>query len=97
MAYTTWTQPCGCTVIFTGMQEPDAFIEYCPMHAAAPLAQAACIAGAKYDNAIRECNNSPEKMASFCTFQGDTLDTLYMDWMAKITKALLVARPDQQE
>jgi hypothetical protein len=30
-----------------------------------------------YDLAIQSCANDPQKMASFCTAQGDTLDTLY--------------------
>lgn len=31
----------------------------------------------RYDAAIQACANDPEKMASFCTAQGDNLDDLY--------------------
>ena len=31
-----------------------------------------------YDAAIRGCANEPERMASFCTAEGDDLDTLYL-------------------
>jgi len=37
----------------------------------------------EYDKAIKACANDPEKMSSFCTVQGDTLDDLYLqmvDW-----------------
>ena len=30
-----------------------------------------------YDAAIRSCANDPEKMASFCSAEGDDLDMLY--------------------
>ena len=52
--------------------------------AAAPLLYEAALAGQEYDRATRKCANDPEKMASFCPAQGDTLDDLYMDWMTKI-------------
>ena len=56
--------------------------------AAAPLLYEAALAGQAYDRAIRKCANDPEKMASFCTAQGDSLDDLYMDWMSKIQAAM---------
>lgn len=31
----------------------------------------------RYDEAIHSCGNDPEKMASFCTAEGDDLDVLY--------------------
>ena len=65
-----------------------------PEREAAPELYRACIAGKKYDEAIRQCSNDPEKMASFCTSQGDTLDTLYMDWMTKIRHALALAEKE---
>ena len=48
----------------------------------------ACEAAVAYDEAIKACSNSPAKMASFCTSQGDTLDTLYVDWISKSHYAL---------
>ena len=36
-----------------------------------------------YDAAIQSAANSPESMSSFCTAQGDTLDTLYATWLNK--------------
>jgi len=44
--------------------------------------EAAARAAVAYDHAIRSCADSPEKMASFCTAQGDNLDTLYAQWQA---------------
>jgi hypothetical protein len=40
-----------------------------------------------YDTAIFACSNDPDKMSSFCSAQGDDLDTLYADWMAAARKA----------
>ena len=54
---------------------------------------AACEAAIAYDKAIQSCANDPDKMASFCTAQGDDLDTLYADWISKSTAALGRARP----
>ena len=47
------------------------------------LGKSACEAAIAYDRAIRACANDPDKMASFCTLQGETLDTLYLDWREK--------------
>ena len=55
---------------------------------AAPLLYEAALAADKYDDAIRECADDPDKMATFCTARGDDLDDLYMDWIAKVTTAL---------
>lgn len=33
----------------------------------------------RYDAAIASCGNDPEKMASFCTAEGEDLDKLYFD------------------
>ena len=41
-----------------------------------------------YDFAIRSCANDPDKMASYCTSQGDTLDDLYLAWLTKSRFAL---------
>jgi hypothetical protein len=44
-----------------------------------------------YDEAIHGCANDPERMASFCTAQGDDLDALYLAWLdaARDAKAAL--------
>jgi len=47
------------------------------------LAIEACKAAIEYDKAIESCAGDPEKMSSFCTAQGDNLDTLYYDWITK--------------
>lgn len=47
------------------------------------LGRSACKAAIAYDKAIQSCSNDPEMMASFCTSQGATLDTLYLDWLEK--------------
>lgn len=51
-----------------------------------------CKAAIKYDDAIRQCANDPDTMASHCTATGDTLDTLYDDWITKSRAALGPAR-----
>ena len=35
----------------------------------------------EYDRAIESSANDPKKMASFCTAQGEDLDTLYFRWL----------------
>lgn len=52
---------------------------------------AAAKAALAYDTAIASCANDPEKMASFCTAQGDDLDSLYADWIDKARAALAKA------
>jgi len=49
--------------------------------AAAPDLLKAAEAAVAYDEAIRQCGNDPDKMASHCTAEGDTLDSLYSEWM----------------
>ena len=49
---------------------------------------AACEAALRYHDAIAQCANSPEKMASFCTAEGDDLDALYTAWQVAATVAL---------
>ena len=49
-------------------------------------------AGIVYDKAINECANNPDKMATYCTVQGDRLDDLYDDWIAKTRAALAKAK-----
>lgn len=36
-----------------------------------------------YDRAIRACANDPEKMSSFCSANGDDLDTLYLNMLER--------------
>lgn len=48
----------------------------------------------RYDAAIESCGNDPEKMASFCTAEGDHLDKLYFD-MVRAARAVLGAVPDE--
>jgi hypothetical protein len=40
-----------------------------------------------YDLAIQACANDPAKMATYCTAQGDTLDSLYVRWLGLAMKA----------
>lgn len=56
----------------------------CGVEALRELAEAAVA----YDDAIRSCANDPEKMASFCSAQGDDLDELYFRWMTLARRAL---------
>lgn len=48
----------------------------------------ACQAAIAYDRAIARCGDDPETMASFCTAQGDDLDTLYAAWIDASREAL---------
>ena len=50
--------------------------------------QEACEAALVYDDAIRKCAGDPDRMASFCTAEGDDLDSLYADWMVKARDAV---------
>lgn len=50
--------------------------------------EAAARAAVAYDDAIRACANSPEKMASFCSAQGEDLDALYEKWQTLSISAL---------
>ena len=44
-----------------------------------PTARALADAVLAYDTAIHSCANDPEKMSSFCSAEGDDLDTLYFN------------------
>jgi hypothetical protein len=59
--------------------------------AAAPDFLVAARAAIAYDAAIESCANDPSKMASFCSAQGDDLDTLYVDWIEKSRAAIAKA------
>lgn len=48
-------------------------------------------AAVAYDKAIMSCANNPAKMATFCTAEGDDLDSLYADWIEKSRAALAKA------
>lgn len=50
--------------------------------AASPELLAAANAAVAYDKAINACGNSPATMSSFCTAQGESLDSLYDEWIA---------------
>ena len=41
-----------------------------------------------YDSAIQRCANNPDAMSSFCTAEGDDLDSLYAEWISKARTAL---------
>ncbi|MCX7283939.1 MAG: hypothetical protein NTX28_07820 [Novosphingobium sp.] len=43
----------------------------------------AALAAIAYDKAIQGCADNPDAMFSYCTAQGETLDSLYADWIAK--------------
>ena len=45
-----------------------------------------------YDRAIQGCANDPDKMSSYCTAQGDDLDTLYFNWIQAARSALIAAK-----
>lgn len=59
--------------------------------AAAPDLLAAARAAVEYDAAINQCANDPSVMSSFCTAQGDTLDTLYFAWLVAARDAIAKA------
>ena len=44
----------------------------------------------KYDKAVEECANNPEKMSSFCTAEGQNLDQLYFDMLDKAERLIEV-------
>lgn len=54
---------------------------------------AAAQAAIEYDAAIAASANDPEKMASFCSAQGDDLDTLYDRWINLSRAALAKVAP----
>jgi hypothetical protein len=54
---------------------------------AIPLVQLARAAVA-YDEAIKECANDPDRMASYCTAEGEDLDTLYFDVIGEAHRVL---------
>ena len=60
--------------------------------AAAPDGLEANLAVIAYDEAIQQCGNNPEKMASFCTARGDNLDILYSRMIDKARAAIAKAK-----
>lgn len=61
------------------------------LRAALSLGANAFGAAMEYDKAIRASANDPFLMASSCTAQGETLDTLYAGWLSATRKALSAA------
>jgi len=55
------------------------------MNEAVDLAKA-CI---RYHGALISCCNDPNRMTSFCTADGETLDDLYRDWLNKAKEILI--------
>lgn len=47
-----------------------------------------------YDRAIESCGNDPEKMSSFCSAQGDDLDSLYFN-MVRAADAINPPEPQR--
>ena len=44
-----------------------------------------------YDEAIKTCGNDPEKMASFCTAEGESLDLIYFKMLHLAKQVLGIA------
>lgn len=84
----------GCVAeVRPGLNHPHAPSALAEGHliAAAPDLLEACRAAITYNQAIRECGNSPQTMASFCTATGDTLDDLYDKWITSVRAAIAKA------
>lgn len=58
------------------------------LFAASPILFQAAEAALAYDLAVQQAANDPAAMSSFCTAQGDTLDTLYAAWITKAHEAV---------
>lgn len=50
--------------------------------------RSAARAAIAYDEAIQRCGNDPDSMSSFCTAEGDDLDSLYAAWISQSRAAL---------
>lgn len=66
-------------------------VEGDPIRNAANELFAACKAAIAYDDAIVACANDPSKMSTYCTAEGQDLDTLYLDWIEKSKLAIAKA------
>ena len=79
------------TCALPGAAANAAFIvRACNSHEA--LLEAACKA-IVYDRAIACCANDPNKMASYCTAEGASLDELYSDWISSSIAAIAATEP----
>ncbi len=65
------------------------------LFSAAPELLEASQAAIRYDKAIKECAGDPDIMASYCTAEDESLDTLYLDWMSKANTAVSKATRSQ--
>ena len=61
-----------------------------PIHVFA-TALNACRFAVKYDDAIKSCGNDPDKMSTYCTAQGESLDHLYTQWQTEAKRAIELA------
>ena len=59
--------------------------------AAAPDLLDAARCAIAYDAAIQSCANDPDRMSSFCTAEGDSLDALYAAWIDAARAAIAKA------
>ncbi len=71
----------------------DFIVQACNSHDA--LLEAA-LKAIKYDEVIKSCANEPDKMASYCTAEGTTLDSLYFDWMTSSRAAIAKAENETE-
>jgi hypothetical protein len=56
----------------------------------------ACKAALAYDKAVESCANDSNKMTSYCTAEGETLDRLYANWISKSIAALSPDVPESE-
>ena len=61
--------------------------------AAGDALHAAAVAAVAYDDAIQACANDPDRMSSYCSAEGDDLDTLYAAWINASRTALAKVAP----
>ena len=52
------------------------------------IALQAAHAAVAYDAAVAECAGDPNKMSSYCTAAGETLDRLYLNWITLARAAI---------
>jgi hypothetical protein len=74
-----------------GRRDTDEVIANARLIAAATDLLEAAEAALAYDAEIQGCANDPDRMASHCTAQGQTLDDLYERWIALSRAALAKA------
>lgn len=87
------TFPCTAGFEASGMQmEELAKRWYGPVRERLAAAEDAARAAIAYDFAIQCAAGDPDQMSSYCTAQGDTLDTLYAVWLNKSRAVLEAAK-----